>query len=30
MAFGGIFPVFVKVPEIEATEAKEFLVAPVE
>jgi len=30
MAFGGIFPVFVKVPEIEATEAKEFFAAPVE
>jgi hypothetical protein len=30
MVFGGIFPVFVKVPEIEAAEAKEFLAAPIE
>lgn len=30
MMFGGIFPVHIKVPEIEAAEAKEFLAAPVE
>ena len=26
--FGGVFPVFVKVPEIEAADAKEFLETP--
>ncbi|MGD0744125.1 MAG: DUF2007 domain-containing protein [Verrucomicrobiota bacterium] len=30
MVFGGIFPVFVKVPEVEIAEAKEFLAAPAE